>query len=63
MPEKPKPEEERDGKRDKSSWSEDQKERGYYYDDAHGYEVYREDEADPHESDERDSEPARSNGE
>lgn len=26
--------------RDKASWSEDQKERGYYYDDAHGYEVY-----------------------
>ena len=28
------------------SWAEDQKERGYYYDDAHGYEVYTpEDEA------------------
>ena len=24
----------------KSSWSEDQKARGYYYDDAHGYEIY-----------------------
>lgn len=25
----------------KSSWSEDQKKRGYYYDDAHGYEIYQ----------------------
>jgi hypothetical protein len=25
---------------DKSSWSEDQKTRSYYYDDASGYEVY-----------------------
>ncbi len=24
-----------------SLWSEDQKKRQYYYDDAHGYEVYR----------------------
>lgn len=23
------------------SWEEDQEKRGYYYDDAHGYEVYR----------------------
>lgn len=23
-----------------SSWSEDQKEREYYYDDSHGYEVF-----------------------
>ena len=28
----------------KSSWSEDQKTRGYYYDDAHGYEIYNADE-------------------
>ena len=26
------------------SWEEDQKKRGYYYDDAHGYEVYVPDE-------------------
>lgn len=26
----------------KSQWSEDQKRRSYYYDDAHGYEVYSE---------------------
>ena len=32
----------------KSLWSEDQKARGYYYDDAHGYEIY-----DP-EEDEQD---------
>lgn len=25
---------------DKSSWSDDQRERGYYYDDACGYETY-----------------------
>jgi hypothetical protein len=25
---------------DKDRWSEDQKERSYYYDDAHGYETY-----------------------
>ena len=29
------PEEEKSG-----NWSEDQKRRQYYYDDAHGYEVY-----------------------
>jgi hypothetical protein len=23
------------------TWAEDQKDRGYYYDDAHGYEEYR----------------------
>ena len=26
------------------SWEEDQKKREYYYDDAHGYEVYKPDE-------------------
>ena len=26
--------------KDRSSWSDDQRERGYYYDDAHGYEKY-----------------------
>ena len=29
---------------DESSWSEDQKEHDYYYDDAHGYEVFEPDE-------------------
>ena len=31
---------------DESCWSEDQKRRKYYYDDAHGYEVYKDDEDD-----------------
>ena len=34
---------ETDEKRDlfeKNNWADDQKERGYYYDDAHGYEDY-----------------------
>lgn len=26
--------------RDSSNWSDDQQKRGYYYDDAHGYEKY-----------------------
>lgn len=30
----------------KDSWDEDQKKRGYYYDDACGYEVYQPDEED-----------------
>jgi hypothetical protein len=37
MQEKPKPE---DGECE-DNWSKDQKERGYYYDDSHGYEEYR----------------------
>jgi hypothetical protein len=53
MPETPKkrPEvEEKEYKKpDDSTWSEDQKRREYYYDDAHGYEVYTPDE------DEKDS--------
>jgi hypothetical protein len=36
MPKTPKPEE--DEKRE--SWADDQKDREYYYDDAHGYEKY-----------------------
>ncbi len=31
------------------AWSEDQRERGYYYDDAHGYEIYQPDEEDEEE--------------
>jgi hypothetical protein len=31
---------------DKDSWSEDQKKHEYYYDDAHGYEVYEPDKDD-----------------
>ncbi|CAN5636820.1 hypothetical protein BH20ACI4_BH20ACI4_19050 [soil metagenome] len=32
--------------KEKDVWSEDQKNRRYYYDDAHGYEVYQPDETD-----------------
>jgi len=31
---------EADGLVKDDSWEEDQEKRGYYYDDAHGYEVY-----------------------
>ncbi len=37
----------------KENWAEDQKERGYYYDDAHGYEQFdpeSDDEAEEKES-------------
>ena len=42
--EKPQVEEYKKDARDKASWGEDQEERGYYYDDAHGYEIYDPDE-------------------
>jgi hypothetical protein len=55
MPEKTKPEEDKQKQKEKEIektlpeqdedlWSSDQQERGYYYDDAHGYEVYTPDE-------------------
>ncbi len=31
---------------DEDSWSQAQRERSYYYDDAHGYEIYNPDEDD-----------------
>jgi hypothetical protein len=40
-------------KSDPSNWSEDQRKRGYYYDDAHGYEVYNPE----NEGDDEDAEP------
>lgn len=46
MPKKPK----REDIERKQTWSEDQKERGYYYDDAHGYEQY-----EPGKDDEEDT--------
>jgi hypothetical protein len=53
MPEKPKEEKEIQNKTpetgDKSSWSQDQKEKSYYYDDACGYEVYNPDEDEEEE--------------
>lgn len=33
------------------SWEADQEDRGYYYDDAYGYEVYRSDEDDNEQRD------------
>ncbi len=36
---------------DKDRWSEDQKERSYYYDDAHGYEVFEPDEDEKEKAD------------
>ena len=39
---------------DTETWSEDQKRREYYYDDAHGYEVY-----DPKEEREADDEECK----
>lgn len=36
---------------DEASVAEDQKKREYYYDDAHGYEVYKPDEEEKDESD------------
>ena len=40
-----------------TSWAGDQKERGYYYDDAHGYEMY-----DPANDDSEDNEDAEDPG-
>ena len=42
MPETPKQKDKpvEPDKKDRSNWSEDQQTRGYYYDDAHGYEKY-----------------------
>jgi len=56
MPETPKekpPKDNSEGDRSKhATWAEDQKKREYYYDDAHGYEVFvpeneTKDESDP----------------
>jgi hypothetical protein len=38
------PEIETGEKEENSSWADDQKKRGYYYDDAHGYQIYNPDE-------------------
>ena len=55
MPETPKKrpanEEKAEEKPDPATWEEDQKRREYYYDDAHGYEVF-----DPESDDEDESE-------
>ena len=55
MPETPKEksqnEKVRNDEHEKASWSDDQKAREYYYDDAHGYEVYKPDEDEKEEAD------------
>ncbi len=33
-------------KDEQGNWSDDQREKSYYYDDAHGYEIYNPDEDD-----------------
>ncbi|HQZ95589.1 MAG TPA: hypothetical protein PLP21_04680 [Pyrinomonadaceae bacterium] len=40
MPEMPKRKIDAENNAEKPNWAEDQKDRGYYYDDSHGYEVY-----------------------
>ena len=47
---KPEIDNEKNDAREKASWSKDQKERGYYYDDAHGYEVYEPEESEKEEA-------------
>jgi len=44
--EKPDHEKQKKDAPDEASWGEDQKKNQYYYDDAHGYEVYVPDEDD-----------------
>jgi len=62
MPEKPKEKNDKEKEQDvlpetrqkigdEDSWSSDQRERSYYYDDSHGYEIYNPDEDDDEEDD------------
>ena len=55
MPETPKKspasDEKEDEKPDGSIWEENQKRREYYYDDAHGYEVYKPDDDEKEDAD------------
>ena len=68
MPEKPKEKREigkdKNDEREKASWSEDQRTREYYYDDAHGYEIYHPDDDDPDlpEKSPKDSKTDKING-
>ena len=41
--------EESDAPEDEATWAQDQQKRSYYYDDAHGYEIYNPDEDDEDE--------------
>jgi len=53
MQEKPKePIEEKEKPPEKDgNWEEDQKKRGYYYDDAHGYEIFTDENTEETEED------------
>lgn len=42
-------------KGDPESWSEDQKKRSYYYDDACGYEIYQPEDSEEEEKDKNES--------
>jgi hypothetical protein len=58
MQEKPKeegsePAESSCGEKDQDVWEADQKEREYYYDDAHGYEVFEDEAEDDDDTDDR----------
>ena len=39
------------------NWAEDQQERGYYYDDACGYEIYDPEDEDDEENDDEENDP------
>lgn len=45
-PPKQKPPQPKQNEKETDSWADDQAEHQYYYDDAHGYEVYKPDEED-----------------
>ena len=53
MQEKPKQSQEEESPPKDGLWEEDQKERGYYYDDAYGYEKFVDDEADESSSEDQ----------
>lgn len=41
-------------KTDEETWENDQKRRGYYYDDSHGYEIYNPEEDETDEDEDED---------
>lgn len=45
------PKDEKPDAPEKSNWAEDQQRRNYYYDDAHGYEIYNPEIEDDDEAD------------
>ena len=53
MPQTPKEKTKPDNKIDNDTWESDQERRGYYYDDAHGYQTF---DPDAEDEDDRDEE-------